>query len=49
MECFVTHDNYLWNGFEEDGACGTHGRGEKSVHDFSRKAQRRVTTRKTEV
>jgi hypothetical protein len=30
------------------GACGTHGRGEKSVQGFGAKAQSKKTTRKTE-
>jgi hypothetical protein len=30
------------------GACGTHGRGEKTVQDFGGKARRKETTRKTE-
>jgi hypothetical protein len=30
------------------GACGTHGRGEKSVQGFSWKARREEPTRKTE-
>jgi hypothetical protein len=30
------------------GACGTHGRGEKSVQSFGGKARRKETTRKTE-
>jgi 50S ribosomal subunit-associated GTPase HflX len=30
------------------GACGAHGRGEKSVQGFSRKARRKEATRKTE-
>jgi hypothetical protein len=33
---------------EVGGACGTHGRGEKSVQDFGGKARRKVTTGKTE-
>jgi hypothetical protein len=32
---------------EVGGACGTHGRGEKSVQGFSGKARRKKTTRKT--
>jgi hypothetical protein len=32
---------------EVGGACGTHGRGEKSVQDFDGKAQRKETTWKT--
>jgi hypothetical protein len=33
---------------EAGGACGTHGRGEKSVQGFGGKAQRKEITRKTE-
>jgi hypothetical protein len=32
---------------EGTGACGSHGRGEKSVQGFGRKALRKETTRKT--
>jgi hypothetical protein len=32
---------------EVGGACGTHGRGEKSVQGFGGKARRKETTRKT--
>jgi hypothetical protein len=32
---------------EVGGACGTHGRGEKSVQGFSGKARRKETTEKT--
>jgi hypothetical protein len=32
---------------EVGGACGTHGRGEKSVKDFDAKARRKETTWKT--
>jgi hypothetical protein len=33
---------------EVGGACGTHGRGQKSVQGFGGKARRKETTRKTE-
>jgi hypothetical protein len=33
---------------EVGGACGTHGRGEKSLQGFGGKARRKKTTRKTE-
>jgi hypothetical protein len=33
---------------EVDGACGMHGRGKERIHGFSRRAQRKETTRKTE-
>jgi hypothetical protein len=32
---------------EVGGACGTHGRGEKSVQGFGRKVRRKETTWKT--
>jgi hypothetical protein len=32
---------------EIDGACGTHGRGEKSVRGFGERARRKETTWKT--
>jgi hypothetical protein len=32
---------------EVGGACGTHGRGEKSVQDFGGRARRKETTEKT--
>jgi hypothetical protein len=34
---------------EVGGACGTDGRGEKTVQDFDAKAGRKETTRKTEM
>jgi hypothetical protein len=34
---------------EVGGACGTHGRGEKSVQSFGGKARRKETTLKTKV
>jgi hypothetical protein len=34
-------------GNEVGGACGTHGRGKKSVQGFGGKAQRKETTGKT--
>jgi hypothetical protein len=42
------HQAYKIKENEAGGACGTHGRGEKSVHGLGGKARRKETTRKTE-
>jgi hypothetical protein len=49
---FIFFFLYIWievKANEDGGACGTHGRGEKSVQGFGGKAQSKETAWKTKV
>jgi hypothetical protein len=43
----LTSNHEFYTPIEVGGACGTHGRGEKSVQGFGGKARRKETTGKT--